>query len=68
MIKEAKNTDTREIIPYSLNIEKELLDKVKELAEREFRSINKQLVYLISRGVQLEEESQSPPAKVGGLE
>ena len=56
MVKEAKNTDTKDVIPYSLNIEKELLDKVKELAEREFRSINKQLVYLISKGIQLEEE------------
>lgn len=45
------NAIEKEIIPFSLTIEKELLDKIRELANAEMRSVNKQVIYLVMKGM-----------------
>lgn len=58
MNKESTSNDTKETVPFSFNIEKELLDRVKELASKDYRSISKEISYLINRGIQADESKE----------
>ena len=44
----------KESVHFALSIDKEIMDKIRELAEKDFRSVNKQIVYLVKKGLDLE--------------